>query len=69
MAGTDRFGTIRNVAERSMIGELLYHLHRHVRLVLIAGGLMFVIGAALLGYEAVRHMDDQSNRPVASSPA
>lgn len=47
-----------------MIGELLYHLHRHVRLVLIAGGLMFVIGAALLGYEAVRHMDDQDRKSV-----
>ncbi|WP_312596455.1 hypothetical protein [Brevundimonas sp.] len=52
-----------------MIGEMLYHLHRHVRLVLIAGGLMFVIGVALLGYEAVRHRDDRSNRPVASSQA
>lgn len=52
-----------------MIGEMLYHLHRHVRLVLIAGGLMFLIGVALLGYEAVRHIDDQSNRSVASSQA
>jgi hypothetical protein len=68
MVGTDRFGTIRDVAGPSMIGELLYHLHRHVRLVLIAGGLMFVIGAALLGYEAVRHRNDQPSRPAPSSP-
>ncbi|GAW39890.1 hypothetical protein SH203_00273 [Brevundimonas sp. SH203] len=50
-----------------MIGELLYHLHRHVRLVLIAGGVMLLVGAALLGYEAVRRMGDQPSRPASSS--
>ncbi|VXB50623.1 hypothetical protein [Brevundimonas sp. G8] len=52
-----------------MIGELLYHLHRHVRLVLIAGGLMLVLGVALLGYEAVRHMGEQPARPVEAGRA
>ena len=52
-----------------MIGELLYHLHRHVRLVLIAGGLMFVLGAMLLGYEAVRHMEQRPARPAQAPQA
>ncbi|GLK49535.1 hypothetical protein GCM10017620_25080 [Brevundimonas intermedia] len=43
-----------------MIGALLYHLHRHVRLVLIAGGLGFVIGVAVVGYEVVRSLEAQS---------
>ncbi|WP_426023223.1 hypothetical protein [Brevundimonas sp. PWP3-1b1] len=47
-----------------MIGELLYHLHRHFRLVLIAGGLVLIVGVALLGYEAVRQMGDPSARPA-----
>ena len=40
-----------------MIGELLYHLHRHVRLVLIAWALMLVLGVVLVGYEALRLLD------------
>ncbi|MFN7112380.1 MAG: hypothetical protein ACK4M2_12150, partial [Brevundimonas sp.] len=44
----------------SMIGELLYHLHRHFRLVLIVGGLGLVFGVAALGYEAVRQMNAPS---------
>jgi len=37
-----------------MFGALLYHLHRHFRLVLIAGGVAFVAGVLALGWEAVR---------------
>ena len=52
-----------------MIGELLYHLHRHVRLVLIAGGLMLVLGVILLGYEAVRHRGEPPARPAEAGQA
>ena len=52
-----------------MIGELLYHLHRHVRLVLIAGGLTLVLGVALLGYEAVRHRGEPPARPAEAGQA
>lgn len=52
-----------------MIGELLYHLHRHVRLVLIAGGLVLALGAAFVGYEAVRHMDEPPARQAAAPHA
>jgi hypothetical protein len=69
MPGTDRFDTIRDVAGPSMIGELLYHLHRHVRLVLIAGGLMLVLGVVLLGYEAVRHRGEPPARPAEAGQA
>ncbi|MDO9606958.1 MAG: hypothetical protein Q7J26_00415 [Brevundimonas sp.] len=53
----------------SMIGELLYHLHRHFRLVLIVGGLGLVFGVAALGYEAVRHMASPSARPAEAGRA
>ena len=52
-----------------MIGELLYHLHRHFRLVLIAGGLGLVVGVAVLGYEAVRHMEPPAARPAEAGRA
>ena len=43
-----------------MIGALLYHLHRHVRLVLIAGGLGLVVGMAVVGYEVARSLEAPS---------
>jgi hypothetical protein len=52
-----------------MIGALLYHLHRHVRLVLIAGGLGFVIGVAVVGYEVVRSLETPSAHPVKTGRA
>ncbi|WP_295191473.1 hypothetical protein [uncultured Brevundimonas sp.] len=52
-----------------MIGELLYHLHRHVRLVLIAGALMLVLGVVLVGYEAVRHFAEPTARPAETGQA
>lgn len=52
-----------------MIGELLYHLHRHVRLALIAGGLMLVLGVVLLGYEVVRYFDQPQTRPAEAGQA
>lgn len=52
-----------------MIGELLYRLHRHVRLVLIVGGLMLVLGVVLLGYEVVRHLEGPPARPVEAGRA
>ncbi|SPU52770.1 Uncharacterised protein [Brevundimonas vesicularis] len=52
-----------------MIGELLYHLHRHVRLILIAGGLMLALGVALLGYEAVRRFAEPPARPAEAGQA
>jgi len=47
-----------------MIGELLYHLHRHFRLVLLAGGLALIVGTAVIGYGVVRHMFEPSARPA-----
>ena len=52
-----------------MIGELLYHLHRHVRLMLITGALMLSLGVALLGYEAVRLFAEPSGRPAEAGQA
>ena len=52
-----------------MIGELLYHLHRHVRLVLIAGGLLLVLSVILLGFEVVRHLDGPPARPAEAGRA
>lgn len=52
-----------------MIGELLYHLHRHVRLVLIAGGLMLVLSVVLLGSEVVRHLGGPPATPVKAAGA
>ena len=53
-----------------MIGELLYHLHRHIRLLLIAGGLVIAVSAVALGYEAVRHMGTPSSaRPAETGRA
>ncbi|WP_295183849.1 hypothetical protein [uncultured Brevundimonas sp.] len=58
-----------NAAGPSMIGELLYHLHRHVRLVLIAGALMLVLGVVLVGYEALRLLDQPPARPAEAGQA
>lgn len=52
-----------------MLGELLYHLHRHVRLVLVVSGLSFLIGAVALGYEVVRHLEGPSARPAKAERA
>lgn len=52
-----------------MIGELLYHLHRHVRLVLIAGALMLVLGVVLVGNEALRLLDQPPARPAEAGQA
>ncbi|WP_395943586.1 hypothetical protein [Brevundimonas sp.] len=52
----------------SMVGELLYHLHRHFRLVLIAGGLALVVGVSALGWEVVRHKGEPA-RPVEAGQA
>ncbi len=46
-----------------MIGALLYHLHRHVRLVLIAGGLGLVLGLGAVGYELAHRLEAPSARP------
>ena len=47
-----------------MIGELLYHLHKHVRVALIAGGLMLALGLAAAGYGLTRHAPEASARPA-----
>ncbi|MBA4806763.1 hypothetical protein [Brevundimonas sp.] len=52
-----------------MIGELLYHLHRHFRVVLIAGGLGLVFGMAALGYGVARGMDAPSAHPAETGRA
>lgn len=52
-----------------MIGELLYHLHRHIRLVLIAGGLALATGTVVLGYEVVRSMAQPSAHPAEAGQA
>jgi len=38
-----------------MIGEMLYHLHRHFRWVLVGGALCVVGTAGFLAYSAARH--------------
>ncbi|MBB3870925.1 MAG: hypothetical protein KYX67_01000 [Brevundimonas sp.] len=52
-----------------MIGDLLYHLHRHVRLVLIAGGLGLVVGMAFVGYEVARSLEAPSAHPARTGRA
>jgi ABC-type proline/glycine betaine transport system permease subunit len=51
-----------------MVGELLYHLHRHFRLVLITGALALVVGVSVLGWEAVRHKGEPA-RPAEAGQA
>jgi len=38
-----------------MIGEMLYHLHRHFRWVLVAGAVGVIGTAGFVAYTAVRH--------------
>ncbi len=52
-----------------MIGALLYHLHRHVRLVLIVGGLGLVVGVGVIGYEIARSLDAPSAHPAETGRA
>lgn len=52
-----------------MIGELLYHLHKHVRLALIGGGLVLVLGLAAAGYGLTRHAPEASARPATAERA
>lgn len=52
-----------------MIGELLYHLHRRFRLVLIAGGLVLALGAVAFGCSLARHTAEPSARPAEAERA
>jgi hypothetical protein len=52
-----------------MVGALLYHLHRHVRLVLIAGGLGLIFGMAVVGYELARSLEAPSAHPAETGRA
>lgn len=38
-----------------MIGEVLYHLHRHFRLVVIIGAVCALMTAGAMAYAAARH--------------
>jgi hypothetical protein len=53
----------------SMIGALLYHLHRHVRLVLIVAGLGLMFGVGVIGYEVVRGLAAASAHPAQTGRA
>lgn len=39
-----------------MIGELLYHLHRHFRLVLLAAGIALIGAVVVFGFGLARHL-------------
>lgn len=45
-----------------MLGELLYHLHRHVRAAIIIGGLLLIGGAAFIGYSLTQHPNAPSTQ-------
>nr|WP_314436146.1 hypothetical protein [uncultured Brevundimonas sp.] len=38
-----------------MVGEVLYHLHRHFRLVVIIVAVFALVMTGAMGYAAVRH--------------